>query len=567
MLNRKLWVSFAMLAVGVSLLAAATTASARSQKAAAPAAAGAKTGGTFRVDVNSDTDYIDPALAYYVVSWQWEFETCVKLLNYPEQGAKKGGSNLIPEAAAAMPVVSNNGRTYTFTVRKGYKFSPPSNQAVTAGTYAFVFKRLLAHTMNSPSASFFADLIQGAQAYNDGTASSISGISVKGNKITFRLLRQSPDFLARMAMPFTCAVPTNTPFDPNGVQNTIAGAGPYYLKQWVPNRSFVLVKNPNWKGSVNPQDPKAQNWSQIVYTVGKDYNAIKLEVQSGQSDWGGDGMPPTAYADLWNQYGPNSKLGKAGKQQFFVNSILDLRYEAMNTSRPLFAHANLRRALNFAIDRKTIQQQNGSYAGKLTDQILPPAMPGYSPVNTYPTATGPNIAQAQKLAGSTGQGQTAVIYTCNSGACPNRASVLAANLATIGIKADIQQFKRSTQFVKEGNKGEPYDIADEHWGADYADPFDFVNVLLDGNTIKPANNDNFAYFNDPSWNAQMEQAANLSGNARWSAYAKLDAKLTSGPAPWASYSNGNERDFFSARIGCQTFQPVYQYVLGKLCVR
>ncbi len=156
-------------------------------------ASAAKSGGTLRINLESDTDYTDPALAYYQISWQFEYQTCVKLLNYPDKAAPEG-SKLIPEAASALPVVSNGGKTYTFTVPAGkYKFSPPSNKPVTANTFKTTMYRLLNPAMQSPAAAggFYNDIV-GANDYINGKSKSISGIKVKGNKISFTLTDAGP---------------------------------------------------------------------------------------------------------------------------------------------------------------------------------------------------------------------------------------------------------------------------------------------------------------------------------------------------------------------------------------
>ena len=75
---------------------------------------------TFRWQLDTDIDYVDPALAYYVISWQIEHATCARLLNYPDEGGP-----LQPEIALGFPTVSSDGLTYTFTLRDGFRFSRP----------------------------------------------------------------------------------------------------------------------------------------------------------------------------------------------------------------------------------------------------------------------------------------------------------------------------------------------------------------------------------------------------------------------------------------------------------
>ncbi len=82
----------------------------------------------------------------------------------------------------------------------------------------------------------------------------------------------------------------------------------------------------------------------------------------------------------------------------------------------------------------------------------------------------------------------------------------ASNLRQIGIDVEIRQFDRVVQHEKTATSGEPFDITHEGWGADYPDPYNFINVLLDGRRIQATNNVNASYFNSAQYNRKMEQA-------------------------------------------------------------
>src|SRR3954454_14966314 len=110
---------------------AADSASGTSTEATTTTTTPTTQGGTARYALQSDADFTDPALAYYSVSWNIEYATCAKLLNYPDTEGI-AGAELQPEVAEAMPTLSNGDKTYTFTVRSGFRFSPPSGAAVTA---------------------------------------------------------------------------------------------------------------------------------------------------------------------------------------------------------------------------------------------------------------------------------------------------------------------------------------------------------------------------------------------------------------------------------------------------
>jgi len=284
--------------------------------------------------------------------------------------------------------------------------------------------------------------------------------------------------------------------------------------------------------------------------VGVNQDASLLQVKNGQADYSADGLAPTAYADLASTYGVN-------KSQFFVKPELVFRYLALNTDRPMFkGNASLRRAVAYAIDRPALNRQLGAYSGKRTDQMLPPGIPGFKDAALYPLK-GSDYTTAKKLAsGHTGSGN-AVLYTCNRTACINTAQILQFNFKQIGIDLDVKQFARAVQFEKEGTRGEPFDIGYEGWAADYADPFDFINILLDGTTIRDTNNVNFSYFNDPAYNAKMAAAAKLSGAARYAAYGKLDIDISKNQSPLASWQNANARLFVSKRVKNVVYNPVY----------
>ena len=93
-MHKRLWLSIAALAIGVGLLVAAGFASPASSN---PSKAGSKAakGGTLRVDQRSDFDFIDPALAYFSHSWQFEYATNCKLLNFPDKEAPAGSQPVL----------------------------------------------------------------------------------------------------------------------------------------------------------------------------------------------------------------------------------------------------------------------------------------------------------------------------------------------------------------------------------------------------------------------------------------------------------------------------------------
>ena len=188
-MSRKLWLS--TVTVAIALLAVfAGSAAAKTGKSGA-------VGGTLNVDISTDVDYTDPALDYLSTGWEIEYATCLKLMNYPDANGAKG-AQLVPEAATGFPKVSNNGKTYDFTVNASFtKFS--NGQPVTAASFKAAIDRDADPKMQSPSVPFFSDIV-------GSDKSPVSGVKVKGSHLVINLTKAAPDF-CRMAMPFFCAVP------------------------------------------------------------------------------------------------------------------------------------------------------------------------------------------------------------------------------------------------------------------------------------------------------------------------------------------------------------------------
>jgi YVTN family beta-propeller protein len=510
--------------------------------------------GVVRVDDPNQFDSLDPALADSNNSWSVMYATCATLLNYPDRPAP-AGSRLEPEVAAAVPTPSAGGRRYTFVIRKGFRFSPPSDQPVTAENFRYAIERTLSPRLASPTDTLASDIV-GAAAYEAGKAKHIAGVTVNGSRLTIRLTGPAPDFLTRIAMPFFCPVPLDTPA--RGLP-FVPSAGPYYIASYTPDQGAILKRNPNYNG------PRPHIPQEIVYRVRVSSQAQTVkDVQAGRADFVAGGVSPEATARLAKLYGPGSPAARAGHQRYFVNPTPETTYLALNTSRPLFANVRLRQAVNYALDRRTLVRLGlwGDSAARPTDQLLPPGMPGFRRVHAYPLT--PDVAKAHRLAGR--RARHAVLYICSDCQAAQTAQEIKANLKAIGIDVEVKAFAANRMFRRAGIRGAPFDLILTDWIMDYPDPSDFLN-LVQGRTITAKGNANYAYFNNPLWNRRIAAAARLSGPRRYLAYAKLDADLTREAAPYAAISNHAEQDFFSARIGCVTFQPIYFIDLAALCIR
>jgi ABC-type transport system substrate-binding protein len=547
--QRKRWLTRGALLVGAGLLALVLVAA----TAVASPSTQAKKGGTFVVELSTDIDYIDPQLDYLSSGWEIQYAVGCKLFNYPDKPGD-AGSQLMPEAAVGSPIVSKDGKTYTFKIRPGMKFS--TGEAVNASSFANAINRVASQELQSPGSSFI-DIIVGADAALSGRAKTVSGVTATGNTLTIKLLRPAPDLIARLAMPFfqgiNPALAANT--DSQGV-NSYASCGPYYVASRTPNKSITLKRNAFYKGS------RPHNVDQIEYRIGNSLQVIEQNVETGTTDFAAQGLDPTSWKRLADKYGVN-------KGRVYIAPSLSVFYLAMNNDRPLFKNnLPLRQAVNFAIDRRALLAQSGFGAGIRSDHILPPGVPGSSKTNgtLYPLKA-PNLKKANSLAkGHLGDGK-AILWTSNRGAAPLQAQIYQYNLKQIGLDVEVQQFARGVQITREGVRGAPFDLTAEAWTADYPDPYDFINVLLSGDSLRDANNNNVAYFSDPKYNTAIRNASKLTGSKRYSTYGSLDMDISKNAVPWATRAWGTDRIFVSARTGCFVHSNVYSFDLAAVCIK
>ena len=514
----------------------------------------ASSGGTLRMDAPYDVDSMDPALAYTTLSGQLLYATCAKLLNNPDAPVA-AGSQVTAEVAQSLPARSADGRTYMFTIRSGFRFSPPSNEPVTAQTFKDTIERTLNPRMHSPVAQEFGDIV-GADAYMAGTAPHISGVVARGDTLTIRLIAPAPDFLSRIAEPAMCAVPSETPVDPQGVR-VIPSAGPYYVSSYTPGQAVVLLANPNYRGS------RPHRLERIELAMGISERRALADVEAGTADYrplGGPGAGDvsTIASELAARYRPGSRAAATGAQRYFVNPQPALNYFYLNTHRPLFSDVRLRQAVNYAIDRQALAQLGNGVLPlpeRPADHYLPRGIPGATSARIYPLT--PDLAKASSLA--QGRGRTAVLYTCEDPTCAQQAQIVKTDLAAIGLEVKVKEFPIQTLQTVTARPGEPFDLASGGWAPDYPDPSAILNGLLENSSIYPT-------FDDPTYRRQLADTAQLSGPERYLAYGKLDVNLALNAAPLVAFGNPASHDFFSARIGCQTY-GFYGMDLAALCIR
>jgi ABC-type transport system substrate-binding protein len=502
-------------------------------------AVGTREGGTFKVAApGGGFGGVDPALTGVDVDYLRP--ACETLMAYPDERLP-AGLRLAPELATSTPVVSEEGRTYTFTIRKDAHFS--NGTLVTARDLAHSLERILNPVTQSYLAGFFKDVV-GANEMLAGKATSLAGAVARRRTLTLRLVRPVPDLPARTTE--LCAVPASLPVDPEGAKAPIPSPAPYYVAQATPEQ-IVLERNRFYRGR------RPHHVERIVVDTAVDSATALEQVASGDAEylWGDPIELSSRLGELVRHYGVN-------KSQFFVLSSLAGRMFFLNTSRPLFrGNVKLRQAVNFAVDRKALVREFGAYAATSTDQFLPPLMPGFRNERIYPLGK-PDRKKARSLAAGHIRGGKTVLYIRSSAEDVAAAQVLRRNLKAIGLSVEIKQFPTGVLFEKAATPGEPFDVALLGWQASYKDPREFLS-LFDGRSV------NYSRFNSRKYNRLLDRAGRLSGAERYRAYGELDVQLARDLAPAIPYAVYTAWTFVSKRVGCVVVNPFLD--LTAVCLK
>ena len=539
-----------------SAVLAVTTAVAACTAGSSPSSSGSSGGGnhyggTFVMLWNAAGTSIDTATDYDA-NWQILRLTNDGLLTFKQVGGP-AGNDLVPDLAESIPAPTDGGKTYTFTLRPGIRYS--TGAAVKASDIAYALTRQF--KVPGPGVNFYTGLIGGqACEARPKTCDLSHGVVTDdaARTITFHLTAPNPNFLEDLALPFAYAVPAGTPDTDTGT-TPLPATGPYMIKSYTPNRSMILVRNPDFKQWSKLAQPKGYP-DQIVMKIGIPDEAEVTEIEHGQADWMLD-VPP---ADRLNE------IATQHASQLHIDPSPILYYMAMDTQVPPFNNLKARQALNLATDRKAIiQLYGGPRLAQPSCQILPPNFPGYQPYCPYTknpgtTWTAPDLARAKQLVSQSGtRGDKVAIIGTSTFPATGIDQYFLSLLKQLGYNASLKNLSSSVEYPYVQNSANKAQLDESYWYPDYPAASDFLDVEIgcDGYHKNSTASPNLSYFCDPAIQAQtqhaftVQQTSIAAANKLW---AQIDREVTD-LAPQVSLFTANNLAFVSARVHNYQYNP------------
>lgn len=494
----------------------------------------------------SAPDSLDPQVGATTSSTEATWNVYLGLYTYAHANGS-AGTQVIPALAQGMPSISDGGTLYTTTLRKGLVYS--NGSAVKASDFAHAIERAI--KLNWEGKSFFTENIVGAEAYDQGKASSISGIKTDDatGQIQIKLTAPYGAFLNVLAFPAAGLVPSSTPVKalPN---DPPPGTGPYEIAHVVPGRSFEEQINPHWAAHAIPGIPTPSA-------------AIQVSVQSNPGAQADEVLSSSADLFDWNTPLPPAAVRQAQREaadRYSLEPVAQVSFFFLDTAAPPFDNALARQAVATALNRPAYVKLASGYL-QPGCYLLPPQIVGHpSAPCPYgePTANG-DVAKAKEMVQRSGTaGQTVTVW----GDAPHKEFVdnFAQTLDAIGYSASERVISPSTYYPTVANPKTKAQAGFAEFTEDFPNPVDFYQ-LLNGNTITPEGSHDLGLVRDSTIDSEIESlgklpASQLSSVAgRWEALEEHTAKQAY--LAVIGYQEAPKLTSDRVDFGALVFSPVY----------
>jgi len=511
-------------------------------------------GGTMKVIWQGFGSSIDPGIDYDG-NWSLLRMTNDGLLTWKRvPGAD--GNTLVPDLATAIPKPSEDGLSYEFTLRKGVKYS--TGQEVKPSDFKATIERQ--YKLPGPVSSFYSAIKGGAECEATPEAGKVCNLSDgiladdAAMTVTFKLAKKDPDFLQKLALPFAYVLPADTPAEEAGVK-PLPATGPYMIESYTPSESMVMVRNPEfvqWSGEAQPNGYP----DRIEFNLAINPNEGTTQVANGDADYIADQPPADRLEEISTKY----------QDRIFIDPRPQVYHMVLNTQVAPFDNLKVRQALNYAADRKALQQiWGGPKLAEITCQVLPPNFPSYEPYCPWTkdpgtTWSAPDMEKARQLVEESGtKGQKVVIITTNEDGYTAISNYFVSLLKELGYDASSKSMNSSVQYTYVQDSANKAQISPSYWYPDYTAPADFLDVVVGcgGYRANSTANPNLSMFCDPAIDKKTKEAEALQltdPDAAAKAWTEID-KLVTDAAPWVPMFVGSKLDFVSARVGNYKYNP------------
>ncbi|MFI6281912.1 ABC transporter substrate-binding protein [Streptomyces sp. NPDC050988] len=465
----------------------------------------AKKGGELKFAGAQDADSWDTTRGYYGFAWNFmRYYSRTLVTGKAEPGAK--GAEVTPDLATSTAKISDDGKTYTYTLRDGVTWE--DGKPITSKDVKYGIERVWAQDVLSGGPVYLKDVLDPKGEYKGPYKDTskdklgLKAIETPDDKtIIFKLPEANSDFEDILGL--ASASPVRQDKDTKSKYGLKPfSSGPYKFQSYTPNKKLVLVRNENWKQSSDPIRKAYPD--KISLTLFTNANDMDQRLINGDYDLdiGQTGLSPQGRTTALKQHKANLDNPVSGY----------IRYAVFPQSVKPFDNVHCRKAVIYGADHESLQTARGGpvAGGDIGTNMLPPSVPGsegqkYDPYESATTNKNGNVAKAKEELKACGQPngfKTTIAVRNNKPVEVATAESLQASLKKVGITVDIDQFDgaQTTGIIgsPENVKKKGYGIIIMGWGPDFPTVQGYGMPLWDSKYILESGNNNFALIKDKS---------------------------------------------------------------------
>jgi YVTN family beta-propeller protein len=482
------------------------------------------------------------------------------LVTFERTGGPEG-LNVVPDLALAVPEPTDAGRTYAFRLRPGIRYS--DGRLLRASDVRRGLERLF--RVGSPGANLYTAILGGGGCVRHSRRCDLSrGIVVNdaAQTVVFRLAQPDPQLLFKLALGFTVPVPPGTPSREIG-SRAIPGTGPYRIVRST-RRETRFARNPQFREWSHAAQPDGYP-DEIVWRYGLSPAEQARAVEEGRADWMFEQIPPK----------PRSVIEIHHAAQLHVNPVLGTEFLVIDTHVAPFDDRRVRRALNYAIDRRRLVRLfGGASLARATCQILPPGLPGYRrycPYTLDPRRNGrwaaPDPATAKRLVAASGTAGARInVWAVSDDCCipPSVFRYVAGVLRDLGYRTRVRLVSRDTLTKALESMEHEVPLIPITWFGGELGAADFLQTWFacDGAQTH-------GRFCDPRLDRLMRRALSFEatnpGRAA-SDWARVDRQVADAGAA-IPLVTPREVEFVSSRVRNYQFHPIWGFLADQVWLR
>ncbi|WP_436699681.1 ABC transporter substrate-binding protein [Nocardioides sp. BYT-33-1] len=410
---------------------------------------------------------------------------------------------LVPDLATDTGTTDDGGRTWTFTLQEGLKFS--DGTPITAQDVKYGIERSFA-PMFQGGLGYHKTLLEGGPDYDgpyDGKGLDSIEV-VDDHKIVFHLSRPFGNWPWIVSMPAFAPVPKAADTEPETYGENPVASGPYMVTSFSKGTQAVLERNPNW--SADTDQARLAGPDKIILDMGLNNDTI---VQRLIDDKGDDQsaisnalISPSQFQRIESDPSISDRMAN-GPSGYF-------RYLAMNVKRPALSDVRVRQAINYAINKAEIQSVYGGpkFGGQLTSSIMTEGIPGATDYDLYDGGDTGDVEKAEELlaeAGVTDLKLTLTYPTDVSAIEEKEAQSIKNSLARAGIEVALKGLDANTWYELISSADGDYDMTTNGWGADFPSGMSTIQPLFASSEIGDGGG-NASQYSNPEVDAAIDAA-------------------------------------------------------------